>query len=391
MAYVDIPGAWIGNIERDYASLLTGAPAILPTTSIMDAANEAIMVCGRLWLSNRATGVAFDTNSRIIFRTGTGNVFVEATSVLTIGIQAIDKTNGPPERGDGTYRVLGVIPSVTYADIANSTTYLAPMTTVNSATTLSHGDEICIKLELTTFTATDTVRIQCAPTQATSGGLGTGPFTNNVVTQFVSAAYGLLAGVPCPFLLDFEGDNSVIGYIDTGVPMVESFGTPVAFNNGSEHGMLFRPAVKMKLDAFWVSMLVADGINCEAYIYTDPLGTPAGTLIGTIDGDATASANYRPILIPCAPIEFAAATDYVFAIRSLGTSITSAPVVFNHINHVAHFGGFGVTDVRVSRVISGNPAFTTTAGQQLFWGARQSAIDDGAGGGGGGGQRVYGS
>src|SRR5262245_26752481 len=123
MAYVR-NRAWVETIPRVRTDFAGTSPTFLNQTArVIDALNESIELSGKLIITNEATGVAFDTNSKIILRSGTGNVFTQATSVIRVGLQNTDAANGPPARGDGTFDVYGDLPSATYADIADSTTY----------------------------------------------------------------------------------------------------------------------------------------------------------------------------------------------------------------------------------------------------------------------------
>lgn len=367
MPYNKIPGYWIETIPNLHQAMNNVAPTGNPTGNVIDALNEHIQMCGRLAISEGAQSVAFDTNSRIIFRTGTGNIFTEATSVITVGIQDVDLANGPPPRGDGTYDVFGVIPSATYADIANSTTYAVPMT--SGTKTLSHGDLISIKIEFTTFTASDTVRIQ---------GLNLSGNITHSAQSILNTLSNSVAVVP--LVLDFEGDNSVVGVLDFVVPPIETFGANIVFGSGVEHGMLFRMANNRKIDGVWFDMGLTDGINCEVYLYTDPLGTPSGTLLGTHDGDVfVSSAGVRPTHLYFPPVELFAGVDYVIAVKSLGTSTHMPSFGVNHINHLTHFRAFGGTNKRCTRS-GGSGAFSVTENELFYWGVHVSHIDAPPGG-----------
>lgn len=375
MAYVDVPGAWVENIARsreEFTGTSTPSTLLNATARVLDLTGETYEMVGHLNITGRATNVAFDTLSRIIWRTGTGLVVAGATPV-TIGIQPVSLTAGPPAQGTGTYDVSATVALNTLAD---STTYKTAMTT--GTKTLSHGDVVSVRWTMGTRAGTDALFIQSflnASSSAITNYGHTVPVLNLAATT----------SAPCPCVLDFEGDETVLGLVEMNYPHFQTISALQTYNLNDEFGMIVRPPVKCKVDGFWITARQADAINYELYFVTDPLGASPGlTLLKTLDGDSTAVASAHRAHVHYFPaVELLANTDYAFVVRSLGASGVFAHfATANDIRHIGHFYGFGVNDRRCTRT-GATGAFTASANDQHFYGLHVCAWDNGAGAGGG--------
>lgn len=352
--------AWVGNIEK-----MTGPAGLVvfdTTSLLLDALNESVQLVGRLSITDQAAGVAFNSASKIHWRSGT-TVTWNADSVLTVGLQDVDLTTGPSGRGDGTFDVSATISGA--GSIVSSTSYATPMTV--GAKTLSHGDMVAAKFELTTLGTTPALKLQAFNFAAVSGLLAFTTLNNVVSTRSLF-----------PLVLDFVGDGTVLGVFDRGYPEVLTIPAQVSFGAGVEHGMWLRPKTKCKIDALLIDYRVNSNIDTTVTLYTNPGTTPSGTVLATIAGNAVASAatNYMTA-VPFAPKELLANTDYVIALGPSGNTGQVRPIAPLAIGH---FMGFGTSDLRCSRATSADP-FVQVSGEQLLHAVRVSHVDDGRGAG----------
>lgn len=371
MAFVEIPGGmWCGN----YLNAAGANVAANTTTLLMDALNEVVQVVGTVRLTGKAASVSFDTNSKILWRTGTAGTYT-AGDIITIGVQDVDATNGPPGRGDGVFDCSTTINCNT---LANATTQSTAMTT--GSKTISHGDQIAIVFQLTTFTAAS-IKMQGLAATAVLGQSAGYPISNLNNT--------LPGVVPMPLLLDFEGDGTVLGFIDVmEVAPIESFGTAVTFGSGTEHGMAFVAPATCKIDGFKiVGNVTASTVNTTLTLYKNLVSPTSVATLAVIDGNSVGANNVtREFKIAFPPQTLDGSSTYSILLGPSGNSLTLVPAVFNAINHASDFFGFSSSDLRATRA-GGN--ITTTAKEQFQWAVRVSAIDNAAQTGGAAGLLVH--
>lgn len=386
MTAVAIPGGlWVPEWGHWFG-------AFLPTNiqPIIDAAGEAVQMIGTVCLEGGSGSKTISSAGGKIGWLAENTVFSDAGTTIRVGIQDVDLTAGPPARGDGTFDV--------YDDLVGGTDTITSLawktcTMSTGSKTLSHGDLICVAVEVQSRGGvSDTTRVQCASLAGLSV-TSINAHMPQVVTVAAGPTYSRQNAVPnC--LLEF--DDGTRGWIDGGwvsntAPGTTSMYTARSFDSGTnpdEYALIFSFPAPVTIDAISAIVNPEGAANSafELIVYADPtVGTP--TALATISVDPnTASqnaSNRRWVFTLPTPLNLAANTLYALAVRPTTTNDVS---VFEYT--VDAFNTWKAHQLGTSCYYgtrqNQSGVFIPTLTARFFAAVRVSKISDGAGGGGSG-------
>lgn len=364
MAYQTLtgPGMWLGGVPPE----LIGRPQAGALASTADAAGEMVGFVGRVWFPAR-TGTKAIQRVQFMF----GTVDKAGGSGLTVSLQDVDLTAGPPARPDGTQDQTVAIANADAGFVSN-TWYRTG--TLSADRTVTYGDLLAVVIEYdgTGWQANDDFAINSS--FATDGGqpsLGQ-PVLKTGGTWALAHSRGLGSVL-------LEMSDGTFGILEGNLPIKaansHNFKSDTALTD--EFAMPFTVPFKCKIDALRAAVNVAAGANFELILYT---GTTATVTVSVDANTAAASALWYDALIP--ETELAAGTQYYVAIKpTTTTALTAYSFEVENANHLTVYPG-GPSFNYTTRVDGGAWA-AATATRRLLAGVRMSAFDDGAGSGGG--------
>ena len=238
----------------------------------LNAANLRVAFMGRIWIEGEATGKVLSAagGGSIHWRPGSVT-WADGSTNLRVGLQDLDITTGNPLRPDGKFDVYRDLVPGAYT-LASSTVQTTAMTGGTGSKTLNHGDMVGIVFDMTARGGSDSVQVW-----SSLGGVGLMP---TVVSYNGSAWSNVSAGVMIGIIFD-DGTKAII---DGGLPVVNTAGAGIAFNDSSnpdERGITLEFPWDVEIDA--VSGIFGPGAangDFEIQVYADPLGTPASILPG---------------------------------------------------------------------------------------------------------------
>ena len=254
------------------------------TSTTLDAANEAIIMIGRVETSDGGSHT-IDTSgsSSIAWRTGT-TTFANGSTIVKVGIAPALTTAGPPARASNASDVISYDVNASFTGGGGGITTGAWQTSVPTAgtKTIAYGDLVAICIQMTARGGADSV------TAVTHTGSHT--MHRPTVTSFTGGSYAAVGGVlPNAFITFADGAT---GWLVGG--NIASTVNTRTFNSGDatkEYGQLYQLPFPMKIYGLygWVD----PDADTDAVLYSDPLGTPVSEKTVSIDASVTASASGR--------------------------------------------------------------------------------------------------
>ncbi len=287
------------------------------TTVTVDANGEYIAFIGRMVIDGMATSKTIDTtgSSAIAFSLAANPVFDNVGSVFTVGFQGIDAATGFPVRPDGTWAARSVVTTVTNTTpaLTTSSDYHVAVPTLGTST-YSHGDPVCVVLELTTKAGSDSLVVQ------TGAGGSVYPAT---VTN-ISGAAANVAGASPSVLITFS--DGTLGMVDFSLfpagGVTNSALTWTDATNPDEQGLLFQTPWNCSVDAVFFNMRLVDGTSDFAFDLVSAPTTSAASLIsGPITMDAQnfgLAGNESVYMHAIPPVNLTANTDYAVVVKATG-------------------------------------------------------------------------
>lgn len=343
-------------------------------TVLIDAVNEAAIFIGQI--------ITADGGSHTIDTTGssslgwlTGNVtFASGTTVVKVGLAAVDLTVGPPARAVNASNVITFDVSKSLTGGAGGITANAWQTHVpdTGSKTIANGDFVAFAVQMTARGGTDAVS----------------PGYNNLdvahhrptVTAYQAAAYAAQAGLPNLIITFADG---VLGFFAGS--QIYSARNTLSFNSASvqkEYGQLFQLPFPVKITGIYV-WTSPDG-DLDLVLYSNPLVTPVAEKTVRIDVNAVASVipqKYSALFSS----PYSAAADQLIVVAIKPATTTSIDINYKTIANAAHriadpWGtrGYGV------RRASGAFSNINSSLDHHFIGLLVGAFDAGGAGGGGG-------
>ena len=328
-------------------------PAFLgPATTVLDATGEYVSFVGRINIAGQATSKTIDTtaSSAIYFSVGASPVFDNASSVFTVGFQGVDKTTGVPVRGNGTWAARSVI--TTAADTTPTLTTTADFhkaIPTAGTSTFSHGDEVCIVLEMTTKAGTDSV----APAHGAS--IGGGFQYPAGATNVSGSVVGTSSAAPAVFIQFSDG---TWGWLDGGSASMGASSTlALTFSNATnpdENGLMFQVPFACSVDAVGFQMRFVDAASDFQF---DFVSTPTSSQSSLISGpiamtveNTVGAASEQNVLVSFPPVSLSAGVNYGVAVKATSTSnVRWNKIILPHADARVLLGPGGTTMQAITR------------------------------------------
>lgn len=263
----------------------SAAPAIFSLT--IDAVGEYVDFWGHVYWDGAPTSkVLSSAGGAIVLRFHSSNTFANASTNLRIGIQDVNATTGTPARGDGTYDVQADLVGGTDT-ITNS---VLRSTAMESGTkTISHGQLIAIRIEMTARGGVDSVQVSHS-----------GP--NNIAYSYPGITHNTAspaAAFNTP-IVQLVADDGTAGWL-VGATLMETATNRVfdsATATADEYASIIQFPIELSICGlcFMGQWTTAGGL-CKAILYSDPLGTPVAEREVTIDTDQKHEAQSRIVRV----------------------------------------------------------------------------------------------
>jgi hypothetical protein len=334
----------------------------------IDATGEKIAFSGRVWFPARTSTKAI---RRVCLRWGT--VTKSGGSALTISLQDVSLTAGPPMQPDETQDQTVAVANAD-AGFASNTWYRSG--TLSADRTVTFGDLLSVVVEYdgSGRSAPDSVNLSCPNWPP--------PNRHGAVAALKTASWAATNTIPNVIL---EMSDGTFGTLLGSFPCSEINMHTIAVNTGTadEYALAFTPATPFGVDGMWAVMTPGTGAaDFEAILYQ---GTSALATVAQ-DGNLSEFNAARLTEVPFASQDLAAGTLYYASIRpTTTTSINVFSFDVADANHLTCHDE-GTAWNFATRLDQGSWAAATTT-RRLMAGVRASSLDDGAGGGGGGAQR----
>lgn len=350
-------------LDLDMPSFAGGTPVFGGLT--LAASITLAGMVGRIWHPTRPVGTY--KIRKVYFRTGA--VTFDAGSVLTVSLQDVSTTAGPPYQPDGTPDQTATLTGT--AVTANS---LLNTGNLSGDRTVTTGDIFAVVFQITTFTALDSVVISCINSGAAQDTtlLGANALVNTAGTWAISA--NLVNNI------FFECDDGTRAFFEGSFPYSALGTVSVATNiTARAAGNLFTVPAQCKIDRFALKFALPNGADGSLVLY-DGDGTTA-LLTVVVDNDMVQNTSARSGFITFPPITLQPSTNYRFVYVPSNT--TAATIYYADVGSAADLDilPWGQQCMYTqSSGLPGNWAQTTT--RRCHWGMGLSAVHDGASSGG---------
>ena len=363
MGYQQLPG--LGLLHPNPA-LLCGVTPAFGTSVVIDATGEKAAYVGRVWFPAR-------TGTKAVRRVGFrfGAVTKAGGSALTISLQDVSTSSGPPANPDGTQDQTVAVANGDAA-FASNTWYRSG--TLSADRTVTYGDLLAVVVEFdgSGRLGSDSVALAYLFTSGDTSNYS----VHGAQVLLNTGSWALQTGVPNVVL---EFDDGSFGTLDGSAPMSAlNTHTYSSSSNPDEYALEFVVTAPVKIDAIWA--VVGPGsasANLDLVLYS---GTTALQTV-SVDGNTAGASNNRQLLVPIPETELSTGTTYRIAVKPTTTNNVNAfSFDVDDANQLVCNGGTGMT--YTTRVDAGSWA-AATATRCLFAGYRVSSIHDGTGGGGG--------
>lgn len=246
----------------------------------IDAALESVQMIGRIFTADQASHTIDTTGSSSIQWRTAVSTFANAGTSVSVGIGAVDATNGPPARAANVTDTITFDVAAVFTGGGGGITSNAWQTSVptTGTKTIANGDLVALSIQMTTRGGADSVVIQ---------GVAVTAFGVPMTTTFLSSAYGVGGNAPNAIITFSDG---VKGYFVGG--LVGSVSLSTAWNNTSgqkEYGNLLEFPYPVRIQGAYLGISLTG--DTEIVLYTDPLGTPAAQRSFSIDLNQVSAAT----------------------------------------------------------------------------------------------------
>lgn len=350
MALTSIPGEglWLPRYPEFAQTMIS---------SLIDATGEKMAFLGPIWTpSGGAKSIR-----KVGFRFGT--VVKAGGSALTVSLQDIDLTTGPPYRPDGTQDQTVAIANANAAFVSNTWIQTGNLSADRA---INFGDMLAVVVEFdgSGRLGADSVQIQSMPSTFTAHQSG--------VSEFTTGAW-VAKGSSASVLLEFS--DGTFGCFLDGYPALTG---NVTFNSGSspdEYALEFQVPWECQVDAFWCYCAPQASGDVDFVLYDS-----ASSALATVSVDyntlSSASGTFLTRLFPSL-ITLSANTTYRLALRPASAATTF--LYYWDVDQAAYMGVMpGGTAWRLAtRTDAG--AWTTTTTRRPRMGLRFASLHDGSG------------
>lgn len=325
----------------------------------IDASGEKFAWIGRVWNKDRAS----KNITKVGFRLGTCSGI--ASNTLTVSLQNVDTTTGPPYQPDGTQDQTATIAA---GSLTSNAWVLSPA--LSASRSVSYGELIAVVAEYTSFSGTPVVQFsQIIGSSNSFPSVQSGPmlFTASwaAVTQYSN------------ILLEF--DDGSFGTLSDAYPCATI--NTHTFNSGSspnEHALAFTVPFKCKVDGIyaWMNSTAATA-DFDLVLYDS---TPTALASCSFDSNALRSTIGGYHIGEITEQTLNAGTQYYITVKP--TTANNCAVYSFDVNAANHFQAWpGGTSWQYSTRSGGSFAAHTTT-RRLMAGIRISALSDDASSGG---------
>jgi len=358
MSYVTLPGQGLILPDRP---LFTN-PALGFATAVIDATGEKVAFIGHVFNKDRTS----KDITKIGFRPGT--VVSAGGSGITLSLQNVDTTAGPPGRPDGTQdQTVGFLLSA----LTSSTYYHSAALSANRTVAFGELVAVVFEYDVSGRLGADSLQISGMTQQFTGSPIG--PITS----LYAGAAWSLQTMLPN---VVFEFTDGTFGTLKGSYP-VSGSATISDWKSDStpdERALRFQVAHKCKIDGGWISAYAATGCNFDVVLYNGTTQMASVSIDQNIMG--AVGISYLTFAFD-AEYELLPGNTYYLSMKP--TTVTSgvnlAHISVNANGHFqAHQGG--VEFYAASRTDAG--AWTDVTTNRPVMGICISSVDDGAGGSG---------
>jgi hypothetical protein len=344
-----------------------GLPATAGYSGItIDATGEIIALPGRVWWPGVKTGTK--NISRVGFRFS--GVTKAGGSALTVSLQDVSLTAGPPTQPDGVQDQTVAIANANASFVSNTWIRTAAL---SASRTVSYADRLAVVIEFDGAgrLGADTVSISAVSAAAFIIVAENAPvlFAGGVWTAQTNSANVIL-----------EFDDGTFGILDGSIPTSDI--NTHAYNSGTgtadEHALAFQVSEPVVVDGIYALVAPAASGDFELILYS---GTSVLVAVA-IDANAiTQTAAARYYLAPIAEQTLSPGTQYYVAVRpTTANNVSAFSLDVNDANHFTCMDG-GLNFNYATRLNQGSWAAITST-RRLYAGVRISQIHDGAGGAG---------
>lgn len=342
------------------------------TNATLDATNEAVIAIGQVFIVGGAAKT-LDTSgaSSIGWRTG-AVTNASASTVMSIGIAAVDTSNGPPGRAVNVADVVtfDVSAVLTGSGVVTANAWQTTVPTTGTKS-IANGDFVAFVVQMTTRGGVDSVVVSHAQSSVT--------IHRPTVTTFLGGSYAASTATPTAIITFSDG---TLGYF--WASDVASTYSDRTWNSGSatkEYGQLYQPPFPTK--AYGLYGWLTPSADCDIVLYSDPLGgSPVPEKTISIDANTVAAATSRTFwLMFDAPYTMTAGQIVGAVFKPGGSNVTARYKTLASATHRIVDNG-GVNSYGISRA-SGAFADANSGLDHYYIGLILGAYDNGVGGAGG--------
>ncbi len=334
-------------------------------SGVLNATGNKVAFNGRVWFSAR-TGTK--NISRVQFRFGT--VTKAGGSALTVSMQDVSLTAGPPIQPDGTQDQTVAIANADAGMVSNGWYRTAAF---SGTRTVSNGDLLSVVFEFdgSGRLGADSIIIATGPGASTAISFG----LQSITSLFSSGSWAVL-GNQIPVLV-LEFDDGSYGMLDGSI-VNSNFNSVTTLNTGStpdEIACAFKVPFPCKIDALYAQTFAAADFSVVLYSGTTALETIA------VDGNAVYDAGaIHTVLLPLAAERtLTVGTQYyVSLLPTTASNIRAYSMDVNDANFMPLMGGSA--DIAYSTRTDAGAWAAITATRRLYAGVRISSLDDGISG-----------
>ncbi len=351
--------------------LLFSAPLSFAAPTPLTASGHLFAFVGRVWTKDRSSKNIQSVGFRF------GSVTKAGGSGLTVSLQHVSATAGPPFQPDGT-----VLQSVA---IANGNAGFAGGTWINtgnlgSVQAVNHGDMLAVVIGYDGGGRLGADSVAIAPITELGAGLylESGPVLN-------TSSWAIIAGATTNnVILGF--DDGTFGTLSTGLPVSALSGD--TFNNASNPeviGLEFQLPFACRCDGAWANVTAAAGAAFGLVLY-DGNSVLATASVTAQDQRVAATAFLHETTFP----EQSLVANHTYRLGLVPTTANNVTLPNWSVNAANHLQAVpGGTAFMYNTAHSGTWG-SPTATKRPLMGLRLSAVDDGTGSGAGGGHYMIG-
>lgn len=293
----------------------------------MNIVKRSAHIIGRMVTSDGGSHTIDTTGSSSIgwLTAGTAGL-ANAGSSLTVGIAAVDLSNGPPARAANASGVITFDVAKVYtggAGVMTADTWYNSVPSTGSKT-IANGDLVAVCMQLTAQGASDRVDVSM---------MGTNGLINRPsCVQFDgSGSYSTQLGLPNVFITFSDG---AFGWLECSD--VRAASATRTWNSGSatkEYGQLFQFPFPVRVVGVYGDCILT-AADTDVVLYSDPLGTPVARATAFMDANAVTNSQGRVFNEYFATAYDVAANTPIVAAYKPGSS--NVGVYYKTLNNANH-------------------------------------------------------